>query len=195
MSSKVYPNGTAAFTVAASDLLRVFSKGGCQIYTGSSDKGNWTRLATVAPDVEHVTSAFSATTNVRIEAGASEVLYQAGLAPVIDERRTLRGQGAPGILNATGALTAAMIGSGIVTSAATAVTGTVPTGTAMDTSFDLQIGDSIDWSVIKVGANNFTVAAATGHTLVGTAVVATTTSGLFRTRKTAAATYVTYRIG
>ena len=114
---------------------------------------------------------------------------------VITERRGLRGQGAPGVLDATGALTAEMILSGIVTSAAATVAGTVPTGTVMDAAFDLEIGESVDWSVIKVGANNFTVTAATGHTLVGSGVVATTTSGLFRSRKTAANTFVTYRIG
>ena len=45
------------------------------------------------------------------------------------------------------------------------------------------------------GANAFTVTAATGHTIVGAAAVANSTSGRFRTRKTAANTFVTYRIG
>lgn len=39
------------------------------------------------------------------------------------------------------------------------------------------------------------VVPAAGHTLVGNAVVALSSSGHFRTRKTAAATYVTYRVG
>jgi len=45
------------------------------------------------------------------------------------------------------------------------------------------------------GSNAFTVTAATGHTIVGAAAVAASSSGLFRTRKTAANTFVTYRIG
>ena len=58
-----------------------------------------------------------------------------------------------------------------------------------------EIGDAIDWSVITTGANAFTVtAAASGHTLVGNMVVAAGKAGLFRTRKTAAATYVTYSL-
>jgi hypothetical protein len=88
-----------------------------------------------------------------------------------------------------------MMAAGIVTSAAATVAGTVPAGTVMDAALEMEIGESFDWSLIKIGANDFTVTAATGHTLVGVAVVATVTSGLFRTRKTAAATYVTYRVG
>ena len=107
----------------------------------------------------------------------------------------LRTQGTPGVLDATGALTATMMASGIVTSAAATVAGTVPTGTVMDAALEMEIGESFDWTVIKVGANSFTVTAATAHTLVGSGVVATATSITFRTRKTAAATYVTYRLG
>ena len=88
-----------------------------------------------------------------------------------------------------------MLGGIVTSTTAAAVTGTMPTGTVLDAASNLQIGDSFDWSVIATGANAFTIAAATGHTIVGTAVVATVTSGHFRTRKTAAATYVTYRMG
>jgi len=113
-----------------------------------------------------------------------------GVAPVI--------QGAPGVLDATGTLTAALIATGIVTSAAAAVTATVDTGAAMDAALGdiVAIGEAIDWSVIKVGANAFTLAAAaSGHTIVGTLAVATATSALFRSRRTAAETWITYRIG
>ena len=107
-----------------------------------------------------------------------------------------RTQGAPGTLNATGTLTAALIRGGIVTSTTAAVTATLDTGAAMDTALpDMAIGDAFEWSAIKTGANTFTVAAAaTGHTIVGAGAVATVTSGRFLTRKTAAATYITYRL-
>ncbi len=39
------------------------------------------------------------------------------------------------------------------------------------------------------------VVSAYGHTVVGAGAVATATSGLFRTRKSAASTFITYRIG
>ena len=199
MSSIILKDGVAEFTVATSDKLAVYSKDAVKVYQKvgyPNFPDSWDLLQDVAAGIEYITAAFSADTEVRIVAGAAEVLYQAGISAVPVERRGLRGQGTPGVLDATGALTAAMITLGIVTSAAAAVTATLPTGAVMDTSLDMAIGDSFDWSVIKVGANSFTVAAAaTGHTVVGTMVVATATSAIFRTRKTAAATYVTYRIG
>ena len=107
-----------------------------------------------------------------------------------------RTQGTPGTLNATGTLTAALIRGGIVTSTTATVTATLDTGAAMDTALpNMAIGDAFEWSAIKTGANTFTVtAAATGHTIVGAGAVATVTSGRFLTRKTAAATYITYRL-
>jgi hypothetical protein len=58
------------------------------------------------------------------------------------------------------------------------------------------VDEAFDWYVINTGATNaFTVAAGTGHTLVGSGTVALSSSGAFRTRKTAANTFVTYRIG
>lgn len=111
-----------------------------------------------------------------------------------------RVQPAPGALNATGALTTALIRGGIVTSStAAAVVATLDTGTVTDAALTgdnaVAVDDSWEWSVINTGPNTFTVTAATGHTLVGAGAVATATSARFLTRKTAANTFVTYRIG
>jgi hypothetical protein len=198
MSKLLYGNGTAHFKIAALDKLAVFSEDDIKIYktTEFSQYPNvWTLVKAAPAGTEYVTSAFAAATDIRIEAGAADVYYQEGVNAAILERRGQRGQGAPGVLDATGALTAAMMSAGIVTSAAAAVTATVPTGTVMDAALEMEIGESFDWSVIKVGANAFTVTAATGHTLVGVAATAATSHGIYRTRKTAAAPYVTYRVG
>jgi hypothetical protein len=91
-----------------------------------------------------------------------------------------------------------MITAGIVTSTTAAgVTATLDTGAVMETAItNMAVNDSFDWSVVNTGPNTFTVtAAASGHTVVGAGAVATATTGLFRTRKTAAETFVTYRIG
>ena len=107
-------------------------------------------------------------------------------------------QPTPGTLNATGTLTAALIATGLVTSTtAAAVTATLDTGAVMSAAFpEMQIDDAFDWCAIATGANAFTVtAAASGHTVVGSGVVATGTSKQFRTRKTAASTWATYNIG
>lgn len=199
MSNKIYTQGTATFYAEVDDKVAVYSRDAIRVYyrtnTGPGP-APWALLQNVAADTEYVSDAMTVRTQIKIDAGSSEVLYQVGTDALILERKGLRGQGTPGVLNATGALTAAMMLSGIVTSTtAAAVAGTVPTGTVLDAAIEMEIGESFDWSVIATGANAFTVTAATGHTVVGTAAVATVTSGVFRTRKTAAATFVTYRIG
>jgi hypothetical protein len=201
MSSVLHVEGTRKFTVAASDKLAVFSKDRVKIYTRESKpaglEGNYALLTEVAAETEYLSAAFTVATDVILEADSVEVFYAAGTAPVVTERRGLRGQGAPGALNATGTLTAALIGAGIVTSTSAApVVATLDTGAVMDAAVQMEIGESFDWSVINTGPSAFTVtAAASGHTVVGVGAVATVTSGLFRTRKTAADTFVTYRIG
>jgi len=199
MSNRLPQNGTVEFLVPAGDVLAVFSRAPCKVFARAGYPNfpeSWNLLQDVAADTEYVSGAFAAATQVRIMADAADVLYANGTAAVITERRGLRGQAAPGVLNATGTLTAAMIAAGIVTSTtAAAVTATLDTGAIMDAALEMDIGESFDWSAIATGANAFTVAAAAaGHTLVGSGVVATTTSGSFRTRKTAADTFVTYRL-
>lgn len=199
MSNRLPANGTVEFNVPASDVLAVFSRAPVKVFIRAGYPNfpeSWSLLQDVAADTEYVSGAFAAATDVRIVADAADVLYANGTAAVITERRGMRGQGAPGVLNATGTLTAAMIAAGIVTSTtAAAVTATLDTGAVMDAALEMDIGESFDWSAIATGANAFTVTpAAAGHTVVGSGVVATTTSGSFRTRKTAADTFVTYRL-
>lgn len=102
---------------------------------------------------------------------------------------------APSALNATGALTGGAILNGVVSSTtAAAVAATLDTGTVMDTVSSFNIGDAWEWSVINTGPNTFTVTAAAGHTLLGQGAVLTTLAAKFKTRKTAAATFITTRI-
>ena len=199
MSNRLPENGLVEFSVPASDVIAVFSRAPCKVFTRAGYPNfpeSWSLIQDVAADAEYVSAAFTSATDVRIEAGPADVLYANGTAAVILERRALRGQGTPEVLNATGTLTAAMIASGIVTSTtAAAVTATLDTGAVMDAALEMEIGESFDWSAIATGANAFTVtAAASGHTVVGAGAVATATSGTFRTRKTAANTFVTYRL-
>lgn len=74
---------------------------------------------------------------------------------------------------------------------------TLPTGTSLDSAFqNLSDNQAFNWSVINLAAatHAITLLANTAHTIVGNAVVQANTSGTFRTRKTAANTFVTYRI-
>jgi hypothetical protein len=96
--------------------------------------------------------------------------------------------------------TAASLIDGLRTSTPTAdITLLVPTGTSMDAAFqELQTNQSFEWSLINLAtaASGFdvTLTANTDHTVVGSMVVTGETSGRFLTRKTAANTFVSYRI-
>ncbi|TNE61195.1 MAG: hypothetical protein EP341_00830 [Sphingomonadales bacterium] len=201
MSNKVYPNGNVEVTIPATESIAIYSRTGAKVYEVTdytAVPSTTTLLSTIADGTETVLGAYASGKTVVIEAGASEVLYEVGAAPrVLDYLNRDTYQGDPVAVNTTGAVSAAAILGGIVTSTtAAAVAGTIPTGTVMDAASEMAIGDSVQWSVINTGGTNaFTVTAATGHTIVGAAAVAASTSGLFLTRKTAANTYVTYRIG
>ena len=115
---------------------------------------------------------------------------------VREEGVIVRQQGAPGVLNATGTLTAAEMLTGIVTStSAAAVAATLDIATNLDAALPTSgAGDSFDFSIINTGPNTLTVGTATGWTLVGTMTVVTVVSGRFRARKTGAGAWVLYRL-
>lgn len=198
MSNKIHLQGTKEITVPATESIAVYTRGKAKVYklVGVPNfPDSWDLLGTVDNE-QTVFGAYASGASISIDAGANEVLYEVGVAPLVKDLYASQVQPDPVAVNVTGAVSAAAIMGGIVTSTtAAAVAGTVPTGTVMDSASEWAINDSVDWSVIATGANAFTVTAATGHTLVGTAVVATATSGLFRTRKTAANTFITYRLG
>lgn len=131
----------------------------------------------------------------------ARLIIKGRLAQSLNDAGTLFGrQSAPGTLNATGTLTIALMLGGVITSStAAAVTATLDTGTVTDAGLTgaeaLAVDDTIEWCAINTGgANAFTVTASSGHTIVGAGAVAASTSGRFLTRKTAANTYVTYRL-
>lgn len=196
----VYAGGRKEITLGASEALAAFSYGSYKVYQVVGYP-NYPESESLLDDVASGAYTSSVLTNggtmIIENTGASDVLYQVGAAPVVTERSVLRTQGAPVAVNTTGAVSATAILGGIVTSStAAAVAGTVPTGTVMDAATEMAIGDAVHWSVINTGGSNaFTVTAATDHTLVGGGAVSANTSGLFLTRKTAATTFVTYRIG
>lgn len=201
MSSKIaYPlGGGADITIPAAESIAVFTVGSAEVrrVVGYPHQPDSEEIVGTVVGGQTVFGPYASGATIRILPNSgSPALYQVGTAPVVIEQYASQLQADPVAVNVTGAVSAAAILGGIVTSTtAAAVAGTVPTGTVMDAATELVIGDSVDWSVIATGANAFTVTAASGHTLVGDAVVASGTSGLFRTRKTAANTFITYRIG
>ena len=198
MSNRLPSNGSLRLVVPAADRVAVWSRAPVKVYQllgFPNFPESWSLLQAVAADTEYRSAAFATGAVLRIDADAADVFYASGVTSVITENLGRRAQPAPGVLDATNTLTVAMVTAGIVTSAANAVIATLDTGTVFDAALDMVVDESFEWAAIKVGANSFTVTASAGHTLEGSGVVATATSALFRTRKTAVNTFVTSRLG
>jgi len=203
MSLVVAPFGSSNdVVVPASGIVTAFSRGAFSVQVQNNPSANippvWSILAQVPANTVYTSSAFTAGAVIRIDAsGGQEVSFDVGTAPGAKLGRAVMIQGAGvSAVNTSATLTTAQICGGIITSTtAAAVAGTLPTGAVMDAQGTQEIGEAVLWSVIATGANAFTVtAAASGHTVVGAGAVATGTSGQFATLKTAAATYITYRL-
>lgn len=196
MASTIIPAyGSRLLTVAASGILATYSAASYTVESvGGYAPAPGPLVSVFSGTGANTTTAFTNATQVLITAGAQPVSFNTGTGPVIYDR--VGYQPTPGTLNATGTLTGALIMGGIVTSTtAAAVVATLDTGAVLDALGSFAIGDCFDWTAINTGgANAFTVTASTGHTIVGAAAVAASTSGRFRTLKTAAATFVTYRL-
>jgi len=105
-------------------------------------------------------------------------------------------QPAPAAVNATATLTIANLKAGIITSTSAVATDmTLPTGTDTQAGFSGTYDNfTFEWSVINTGPSLVRVLAGTAHTIVGSGSVATGTSGRFASRRTAANTFVSYRL-
>lgn len=196
-STVLAPYTSATITVPASSKIAVWSAGVSQVLTSAQFPNYPPVVPTLAFNAAgaYTSSAFSQATTVTVVAGGSPCYYNVGTSATVYEANNLGYQPAVGTLNATGTLTGALIMGGIVTSStAAAVTATLDTGAVMDALNVFGVGDSFDWTAVNTGgANAFTVTASTGHTIVGSGTVAASSSGSFRTTKTAAGTFVTYR--
>jgi hypothetical protein len=197
MSNIVPWSGSPLIPVAASNRIACYSDGNYSVVRQRDYANQVATEEVLFTGRGAFTSAvFTAASTISLIGGdASPLMYSVGTDAVITERN-LVAQGDPGTLNATGTLTDALILGGLVTSTtAAAVVATLDTGAIMDASSTFAINDAFFWSAINTGSNAFTVtAAASGHTVVGAGAVSAGTSGRFMTRKTAANTFVTYRI-
>jgi hypothetical protein len=197
----IQSQGNATVTLTANQRIVVQTQGTANVYqvVGFPNYPTTNSLLQTVVNTTYTSSAFANGATIYIEAGDFPVLYEVGTSPHVSNDGDWNLQNDPIALDATGNLTAAMILGGIVTSTtAAAVTATPPTGTVLDAATTLAINDSVDFSVINTGATNaFTISVGggvAGCTLVGNMAVAASSAGLFRARKTAAATYTIYRI-
>lgn len=207
----IYPNGTQEVTIAATESIAVSTKGTAQVYlqTGYPNYPTTWDLVASLDNSSTVLGAYASGAVIRIDAGAAQVEYATGSAPVVGSTIGVKVQGAPTEKTTAVTLTVANLLTGIITgthSAGATAAYTLPTGTLTDAGSEFAINDSFDWSLINLSAaaaDTITVTAGTDHTIVGNPIVQSAhvstggiygNSSLWRTRKTAANTFVSYRI-
>jgi len=128
----------------------------------------------------------------------------------VDPLMLIKKQGAPSAETVACTLTIAELITGIITgthAAGATAAYTLPSGALSDAGATFAVDSCIDWSLINLSANAIDTITVTSpgadHTIVGNPIVQSAnaasggiwgSSAIFRTRKTAADTFVTYRI-
>lgn len=197
----VFAQGTATVAVPAGEKIAVQAYSPASVFqeVGFPNFPEANDLLTVVENATYVSSAFTNATNVIIQAGASGAYYSVGVAPDINNNGNWQPQGAPANIadGASMIATAANVLTGIITATPTAGRDVqLPTGANLDLATEWAIGDSFDFTVITLAAFALTLTVNTGVTIVGAAATAGTAgaSARFRCRKTAADTFVVYRL-
>ena len=114
---------------------------------------------------------------------------------ITNDRVVAYNQAAPTSKSAAATLTIAELKTGIIQYTGSAATLTLPTGTLSEGGFSgIYTNMAFEWSVINTGSGTCTIGAGTAHTIVGGATIAAGASGRFASRRTAANTFVAYRL-
>jgi hypothetical protein len=197
----IFAQGTATVAVPAGEKIAVQAYSAANVFqqVGFPNFPEAEDLLTVVENATYVSSAFTNTTNVTIQAGASGAYYSVGVAPDINNNGNWQPQGAPSNIADGAAMiaTAAEVLTGIITATPTVGRSIqMPTGANLDLATEWAIGDSFDFSVITLAAFALTLTVNTNVTIVGSAATAGTSGAAanFRLRKTAADTFVLYRM-
>jgi len=197
----VFNQGTATVSVPAGEKIVVQSYSPTSVFqeVGYPNFPETNDLLSVVENTTYTSAAFTNATTVIIQAGASGANYAVGVAPVISDDGNWQLQGAPADIADGGSMiaTAANILTGIVTSTITQNRSLqLPTGANLDLATEWAIGEAFDCTFITLGAFVLTITVNTGVTIVGAATTAATagSTARFRLRKTAADTFIAYRI-
>jgi len=187
---------TSPTAIASGDLIGVLY---FTAYGGTNDRN----LAYVSAGVDtytsdsNISSRLSFSTSPSGSAGATERMRidQEGCVYIMDSALW---QYAPAhtAKSATATLTAAELKTGIIVGTGTSYTLTMPTGTNIDAAFTGVPTTSIgfDFYVVSGASGTITMAVNTGVTNSGGLTIGTGQSAHFRLRRTAANTYVMYRL-
>ena len=213
MSNFLSPNGNVSVTLTATQKVAVYSQGLANVYrtSGYANYPSQTALLGTVINGQTVFGTYTGGAVITIEAaGGLPVFYEVGTDPVVKQGRLESGvQVTPTAKTTAVTLTAAELLTNIITgthAAGATAAYTLPTGTLLDAASAFLVDEYFDWSLLNLSAaaaDTITVTAGTDHTIVGNPIVqsahATTggiygNSALWRTRKTAANTFVSYRI-
>ena len=197
----IFTQGTATVTVPAGQKIAIQSFSPANVFqeVGFPNFPDSQDLLTVVDNATYISSAFTNATNVTIQAGASGVLYSVGAAPQINNNGNWQNQPAPANIadGASMAMTAAELLTSIVTATPTASRNIqLPTAATLEAATVFAIDDSFDFSLITLAAFALTITVNTGVTIVGGAATGagSGSAARFRLRKTAANTFIVYRI-
>jgi len=197
----IFTQGTATFTVPAGEKVAVQAYSPASVFqeVGYPNFPETQDLLQVVENTTYVSAAFTNATSVTIQAGASGAYFSVGVAPDISNNGNWQPQGAPADIADGGSMiaTAANVLTGIVTSTLTQARNLqLPTGANLDLATEWAIGEGFDVTFMTLGAFVMTITVNTGVTIVGSAVTAATAGSVarFRLRKTAADTFIAYRI-
>jgi hypothetical protein len=204
-SSFVLPQGNSGdIVVPATESIAVACQGSAQVFRkqGFPNYPDVVTLIGTVTNGQTVFGPFSSGAVIVVEASGGVVaFYEVGTAPVVQQGRlNAQVQVTPANIadGASMAFAAADLLTGYVTATPTTSRNVqLPTGAAMDLASNFAINDSFDWTLLTLAAFALTVTqGASGHTIVGGAATAATANSVarFRTRKTAADTFVSYRI-
>lgn len=193
MANIVMARSSERVTVPSAQSITVFTQDSVVV---SQDVGGViTPLGTVTAG-QQMFGPFASVATIVVDAGSLPVFYAFGASPLISEMIGNHVQRTPIAINAAGAIPLSAMANGVITSnSLLGITCTLPAGATIDAAMRMRVDDSFDWCVMAVGLFGFTVGTAAGHTIVGGATVGSGGAGTFRTRKTAANTFITYRIG
>jgi hypothetical protein len=197
----IFAQGTATVTVPAGEKIAVQAYSPASVFqeVGYPNFPESQDLLTTVENTTYVSGAFTNATSVTIQAGASGAYYSVGVAPDINNNGNWQPQGDPANIADGGSMiaTAANVLTGIVTSTLTQARNLqLPTGTNLDLATEWAIGDSFDVTFMTLGAYVMTITVNTDVTIVGSAVTAAAagSTARFRLRKTAANTFIAYRL-
>jgi hypothetical protein len=213
MSNYLSPNGLVSVTLTASQKVAVYSQGLANVYRTSAfpNYPNVTTLLGTVINGQTVFGTYTGGATIQIEAaGGLPVYYEVGTDPIVKQGRIANGvQVTPSAETVAVTLTAAELLTGLVTgthAAGATAAYTLPTGTLLDAAGTFLVDEYFDWTLINLSAaaaDTITVTAGADHTVVGTMICqsAHSSTGLvhgnalrLRTRKTAANTFVSYRL-